>query len=251
MKQLELRWLNPAPAPAPEAAAIEFDGRRVPVLFRRNDRARRYRLYLNPTGVPCVTIPRRGTWRYAQQFLEKHHHWLKQQLRRYATAESGSAEWAIGSEILFRGTLARLEFNPDGAPASLRLGSEPVPLPANLPGGNGDWRRVVEHHLRRVATVELPPRVLELAAQHQTPVRRITIRAQRTRWGSCSESGTVSLNWRLVQVPVEIRDYVILHELMHLKEMNHSRRFWALVAQVCPTFRTCKAWLRAHSSLLL
>jgi predicted metal-dependent hydrolase len=249
MNQPELRWLNPAPAP--DSKSIELDGRRIPVLFRRNDRARRYHLYLNRGGVPCVTIPRRGTWRYAQQFLERHQVWLTEQLRRYVAGQVEAPEWTAGSEVFFRGSLVRLEPNPSDAPACLWLGSESVSLPPNAVGGHREWRRVVENHLRRLAGVELTQRVWELAAQHQSPVRRVTIRAQRTRWGSCSESGTVSLNWRLVQVPIEVRDYVILHELMHLNEMNHSPRFWALVAQACPSFRACKAWLRAHSSLLL
>ena len=108
----------------------------------------------------------------------------------------------------------------------------------------------VERHLWRLAARELPGRVLELAALHQAPVRRVTVRNQRSRWGSCSRAGTVSLNWRLVQAPVTVRDYIILHELAHLKEMNHSRRFWREVARLCPDFATAGKWLKQHSELL-
>jgi predicted metal-dependent hydrolase len=82
------------------------------------------------------------------------------------------------------------------------------------------------------------------------PVRRVTMRNQRSRWGSCLRRGTISLNWRLVQAPGFVRDYIVLHELAHLKEMNHSRRFWGEVARPCPDFPAAERWLKQHSSLL-
>ena len=78
----------------------------------------------------------------------------------------------------------------------------------------------------------------------------MTVRNQRSRWGSCSRRGTISLNWRLIQAPVFVRDYLILHELAHLKEMNHSRRFWREVARLCPDFAQAERWLKEHASLL-
>jgi predicted metal-dependent hydrolase len=91
---------------------------------------------------------------------------------------------------------------------------------------------------------ELPLRLFELAAEHGLTVARISIRNQRWRWGSCSPSGHICLNWRLVTMPDWVRDYVLIHELMHLKRMDHSRRFWKLVAAACPRFREARAWLR-------
>jgi predicted metal-dependent hydrolase len=108
----------------------------------------------------------------------------------------------------------------------------------------------VERHLWRLAARELPGRVLELASLHQLPVRRICVRNQRSRWGSCSRRGTISLNWRLVQAPPFVRDYLILHELAHLKEMNHSRRFWREVAVLCPDYLQAERWLKAHRELV-
>jgi predicted metal-dependent hydrolase len=101
-----------------------------------------------------------------------------------------------------------------------------------------------------LAARELPARVLELSARHQLTVRRITIRSQRSRWGSCSRHGTISLNWRLVQAPVFVRDYLVLHELAHLREMNHSPRFWREVARLCPNFAEAERWLKEHAGLL-
>jgi len=82
-------------------------------------------------------------------------------------------------------------------------------------------------------------------------VRHVTVRNQRSRWGSCSASGTISLNWRLVQTPESVRDYIIYHELVHLRyEMNHSGRFWARVAEVCPWWQEAEYWLKRNGSLL-
>ena len=77
------------------------------------------------------------------------------------------------------------------------------------------------------------------------------MRNQRTRWGSCATTGRISLNWRLVQVPAPVREYVLVHELMHLRQPNHSRRFWALVARACPGYPAARRWLREHESELL
>ena len=90
----------------------------------------------------------------------------------------------------------------------------------------------------------------ELAAVTGVKVRRVVVRNQRSRWGSCSARGTISLNWRLVQTPDFVRDYIIYHELMHLREMNHSGRFWARVEAVCPGWRAAERWLEQHAGLL-
>ena len=95
---------------------------------------------------------------------------------------------------------------------------------------------------------ELPPRLRELAALHGLAVARISIRNQRWRWGSCNRGGHICLNWRLVTMPEWVRDYVLIHELMHLKRMDHSAAFWKLVAAACPAYREARAWLRAARS---
>jgi predicted metal-dependent hydrolase len=100
--------------------------------------------------------------------------------------------------------------------------------------------------LRARAQAELPVRLLELAASHGLAVTRVSIRNQRTRWGSCGRDGHVCLNWRLVAMPEWVRDYVMIHELMHLKRLDHSPAYWRLVAAAFPRFREARQWLRAH-----
>ena len=108
----------------------------------------------------------------------------------------------------------------------------------------------VDQAVRGRAKQELPPRLLELAAMHGLRVSRISVRNQRWRWGSCSRSGHICLNWRLVEMPPHIRDYVMIHELMHLKRMDHSPRFWTLVAAACPEYQIARRWLRDHTDAL-
>jgi predicted metal-dependent hydrolase len=105
-------------------------------------------------------------------------------------------------------------------------------------------RTTPSRELRERAGRELPARLVELASLHGLTVTRISIRNQRWRWGSCSPSGHICLNWRLVTMPDWVRDYVLIHELMHLKRMDHSRRFWKLVAAACPDYQAARGWLR-------
>ena len=105
--------------------------------------------------------------------------------------------------------------------------------------------------LRAKAVQELPPRLRELAAIHGvTGLTRVSIRNQRSRWGSCGRDGHICLNWRLILMPAEVRDYVLIHELMHLRRMDHSPAYWRLVAAACPEFATSRAWLRTHGRVL-
>jgi predicted metal-dependent hydrolase len=97
-----------------------------------------------------------------------------------------------------------------------------------------------------MAEAELPERCRGLAASAGIRVARVSVRNQRSRWGACSSRGTVTLNWRLVQVPTAVRDYIIWHELAHVAVPNHSRRFWREVERLCPTWQDHERWLKSH-----
>jgi predicted metal-dependent hydrolase len=112
--------------------------------------------------------------------------------------------------------------------------------------GDLDVSPEVERELRERAKRDLPVRLLELAAAHGLHVSRVSVRNQQWRWGSCSRGGHICLNWRLVDMPHAVCDYVMIHELMHLRRMDHSPRFWALVAAACPDYQAARAWLRRH-----
>jgi predicted metal-dependent hydrolase len=237
-------WFNFLVPPAPKES-LEVAGKRIPLLLIRNARARRYVLRLRPDGTARVTVPRGGSVAEAKRFANRNLTWLEAQLKRPPPRPSTPSEWRPGSEVLFRGEPVRLEAEVSGE-SVIRLGPEKL----TVTNPAGDLRPVIEGHLRRLAERELPLRVMEFAASHQLSVRRVTVRNQRTRWGSCSRRATISLNWRLIQTPPFVRDYIILHELMHLREMNHSPRFWRQVETVCPGYRMAEQWLKQHSRLL-
>ena len=220
-------------------------GRRLPIECVRNPRARRYVLRLSPTGAARVTVPRGGSLAEAQRFVARSRTWLERALQRQASRPRVYEEWTVGTTILFQGEAVPIEA-VSGAKPAVRFGAELLSLPATT----GNLRPMIERHLRRLATVALPARVMELAAQHQVAVSRVSVRNQKSRWGSCSRRGTISLNWRLIQTPPHVQDYIILHELMHRREMNHSVRFWREVEKVCPDYELAERWLKQNASLL-
>ncbi len=229
-----------------EAVWLQIGGSCVALLVVKNRRARRYVLRLRADGKARVTVPRGGSVAEALRFAKSNASWLETQLLKQVRVSRQQRDWRVGAEILFRGQRVRLELVADGLPNLIRFGTEEL----QVRDPTGDVRAEVEHHMRRLASLELPGRVLELAALHNVPVTRVTVRNQRSRWGSCSRHGTVSLNWRLVQAPALVRDYIILHELAHFLEMNHSVRFWRQVEGLCPQYKEAEAWLKANSRLL-
>ncbi len=214
-----------------------------PIQFIRNPRARRYVLRVDRLGQVRVTIPRGGSESFARKFASEKADWIRTQLTRIAAGPQPPRVWRPGTRVWFRGIQCPI-LPGDGCGY---LGDESF----QVPDGLDDWRPLVEAHLTSLARRELPPRVLHAATRYHVAVQRILVRDQRTRWGSCSRRGTISLNWRLVQTPLHVRDYLIAHELAHLREMNHSRRFWRVVEELFPGWREAERWLREHGRDLL
>ena len=222
---------------------LKIGAQTVPLLLVRNVRARRYLLRLQTDGTVRLTIPRGGSQAEARTFVERNRGWLEEQFQIHQARPRHAATWNVGSEIWFRGEQVKIESSEAG---KISFGSEIL----RVKDSAADLRPAIEKHLRQLAAHELPPRVREFSAQHQIDVTRITVRNQKSRWGSCSRRGTISLNWRLIQTPEFVRDYIILHELAHRRHMNHSARFWAEVERLCPDFRTAERWLKTHRDFL-
>ncbi len=193
-----------------------------------------------------MTIPRGGSREFALEFVRQNRAWIEQEIERRAAASTLAGTWRDGSVILLHGEEVKLTVQVVGELALVRFGEHVLSVPAETV----DVRPAVENYLWSLAEKELLPRVEQLAEQHQITYRRVIIRNQRSRWGSCSPKQTISLNWRLIQAPPTVRDYMILHELMHLREMNHSARFWRAVEAACPDYVKAEAWLDRHSDLL-
>ncbi len=211
----------------------------VRIVFQ--PRARRYLLGLQPDGSARLVIPRRGSEAEGFRFLERSEAWLLRRVEHWRSRSHAREPWQDGSRFLFRGEEVRLRVEEGERGWRLCFSDQVIPLPQGQP----DYREVVEKHLRRMAERELPLRTRELALVHEIKVQRVSVRAQKTRWGSCSARGTISLNWRLIQAPPDVVDYLIIHELMHRREMNHSRRYWKLVAKAFPDYRRAEQWLKS------
>jgi predicted metal-dependent hydrolase len=236
---------------APDAPFVPDGVCDAPPIFVRHTRARRYVLRLLPDGRARVTIPRGGSKTEAQRFADSQRDWIARQRRILSDrrARRPPLVWTPDGSgrdtILLRGRPTRLT-RADGPPAVIEV--EPGRLLVSAPGRNVG--PLVIGWLKARAREELPARLRALGAQRGLEVTAVSIRNQRTRWGSCAPGGRISLNWRLIQVPDEVRDYVLLHELMHIRHPNHSPRFWKAVANACPWFDSSRAWLRQHSDLV-
>src|SRR5579859_631491 len=212
-------WFSPASGvhktpPAPLATGAAAAG----IVFERSARARRYRLTLRRDGTAVATIPLRGSVREAERFVAQHADWLERARERHRRRPRAAEVWTIGTRVLWRGELAEIRVAAAGPKPQVCVAAD-VFRAARL---EGDLRPTLEAQFARRARIELPARTWELAAVTGMDVTQVTVRNQRSRWGSCSATGTISLNWRLVQTPDFVRDYIIYHELMHLREMNHS-----------------------------
>lgn len=212
--------------------------------FVRNGRARRYILRVLPDATVRVTIPRHGSKREAEAFLRTRSRWIADR-RRELEVSRRDTRWRAGQRIWWRGVQEPVVVLPGADGVLVRCGD----LQARTTMRE-DYRPVLEPLMRAHALAELPPRLRALAAEHGLHVSRVTVRSQRSRWGSCSREGSIALNWRLLQMPTTVCEYVLLHELMHLREPNHSSRFWAEVAAVCPEYATSRAWLRSEGLVL-
>jgi predicted metal-dependent hydrolase len=219
---------------------LDGERSRIEILFRKNPRARRYILRINAAGVPSVTIPRGGGLEEARKFAQRHVAWLEGRLKKL---QERTATQSDELSVLFKGEPLALITVSD---TQVAFGAHSLRVAA----GRADLRARLKDKLWRLAKLELPPRVAELAAQHGLSVNRVSVRDQRSRWGSCSVRKQVSLNWRLIQVPDLVRDYIIVHELMHLREMNHSARFWKWVHEAFPQTPEAERWLKLHAIVL-
>jgi predicted metal-dependent hydrolase len=208
-------------------------------------RARRYILRVRPGGGLRVTIPRGGSRAEAARFVQGHAEWIQQERARVRST-SLPPQWRDGGVVLLRGERVRLEITTVPGGPVVRYGDRSV----RIPTGAVDLRPFIEADLRILARSDLGPRLRELAAVHELTVAGFSIRNQKSRWGSCSRDGRIALNFRLVQMPPHIRDYVLLHELMHLKQQDHSRCFWRLVEGACPDFRAAERWLKTDGRAL-
>lgn len=232
--------------PVIESETVEIHSHRMPIVFRRHARARNYVLRLHWNKTVVVTMPKNGSKKFAEEFVNSRKPWLERQWKVLESRNIPPHVLKSGMEILFRGRQVALAVAKQGTDCQVSFGSQAV----NIPGQPHNLRPFVEAHMFELAQQELVDRTLALAREHNARVTRVVVRNQKSRWGSCSYNGTISLNWRLIQLPAPVRDYIIVHELMHLRELNHSQRFWNHVERACPNYQSAEDWLKQNSGLV-
>jgi hypothetical protein len=251
--RIHLRFQRPMPLRAllyrrptePQAIQVVFDKAIYLVRVRRHRQARRYTLRIQAaTREVVLTMPPRGSLREAKEFAQKHGGWIAARLHRLPQA----APFAHGMTVPLRGQSHRIvnrrgmrgtvwiEIGEDGE-RSLCVAGEPEHID-----------RRVHDFLRREARSDLEVASLRAAEAIGVRIKRVSVRDQSSRWGSCSTTGVLSYSWRLILAPSFVLDYLAAHEVAHLVEMNHSARFWRLVEKICPNVPRAKTWLDVHGT---
>jgi hypothetical protein len=242
---MSLRALLFRRPPEPQSIEIAFDRAIYPVRVRRHPQARRYTLRIQTaTREVVLTMPPRGSMREARAFAERHGAWIAARLGRLPAA----VPFAHGTVIPLRGVDHRIEHRR-GARGTVwcELGPDGAPLLCVAGDAPHVGRRVTDH-LKREAKRDLEAATRRYAQTLGVTVRRVSVRDQSSRWGSCSTTGVLSYSWRLILTPPFVLDYLAAHEVAHLVEMNHSPRFWRTVLRMCPDTRRAKVWLDANGA---
>ena len=227
-----------------EPARLVADRLEIDVLFRRNAKARRLILRLNAEGsAAVVTVPRGVSRRQALDFATRSAGWLA---ARMAKREERIV-LAPGALLPLRGEMHEIRHVP------VRRGTvmvEPLAKLIRVPGEMPHVARRLTDWLKLVARDDLTRASRHYAAAMGVSFRRLSVRDQKSRWGSCSAAGDLSYSWRLVLAPPEVLDYVAAHEVAHLRHMNHGAQYWRLVLRHCPHAGMARKWLRAHGQSL-
>ena len=231
----------------PSAITIAFEREVYLVRVRRHAKARRYTLRIQSAAREVVlTMPSRGSLKQASEFAQKHAAWIAARLERLPKA----APFTHGTVVPLRGVDHRIAHRRE------RRGTVWVENGAGderllcVAGAEPHIPRRVRDFLKREAKRDLEAASRQAAQALGVTIKRVSIRDQSSRWGSCSTTGVLSYSWRLILAPPFVLDYLAAHEVAHLIEMNHSREFWRLVERICPPMTGARAWLDAHGTEL-
>jgi predicted metal-dependent hydrolase len=225
-----------------------FEGTSLDYTLKRSPRARLIWMQIKPGQGLIVTIPDRYNSDLLAEFFARNSHWLKKHQQHILQSGNPLTPVDIGpaNQVVFQGKVLQIMENRNGYTRNCALIENnqlvfcrPVSSPALKSDDVRDW-------LITQATRLIKEKVTVFSGLMGLEVKRVSIRDQRTRWGSCSRLHNLNFNWRLIMAPESILDYVVVHELCHLREMSHSQKFWKLVAAYCPQWREQRQWLNGH-----
>jgi predicted metal-dependent hydrolase len=224
-------------------AHIAFDRKLVSYTIKRSRRRRgSYTLTIDERGLR-IGVPWHATQRAIEGELRKHEAWVVRKLAQWEERRAPPLRWGDGEALMLLGKPLRLTLAP-GMPSMVNDGERlRVGIPSSHPG---EVARAVIAWLREQALACFHNRIAHYAPQLRVPAPEVRLSEARTRWGSCHPAGRVLLNWRLIQMPLRLVDYVVVHELAHLKEMNHSPRFWRTVGGIIPDYAARRTEIRVE-----
>lgn len=230
--------------PQPVTEKFLVADQEVDLVFKRHAAARRFTLRMNREGDSFVmTMPLRASLADARDFARKSEAWMRGALAR--RVEKVVA--CNGAMIMLRGVEYRI-----AATGKLRglVACDEATRTLHVPGGSAHLARRLTDWLKAEAAHDLDVASTRHAMAMETRFRKLNVRDQKSRWGSCSSDGVLSYSWRLILAPPFVLDYVAAHEVAHLQEMNHSARFWRLVLKHCPDARQARTWLKLYGARL-
>ena len=234
-----------------EEAIVRIGKWELPLHLRRSRRARRVSIVLGFDKTLTLVLPPQVLLTNVESLVQSKAAWILRRLDAMRTLSQGPRlEVVDGAKLIVDGeeSVLRIECSPTIRP---RVVFTDGALLVSSPRTDD---RTIHSVLRRwfmaQARQRIPLHVARLVEVHKQRYSGVTVRDQRTRWGSCSSRTSLSFNWRLILVPAHVRDYLIIHELAHLSEMNHSSRFWNTVGRMCPDYRSAEKWLKTSGHVL-
>jgi len=223
----------PQPTQQKQIGAISY-------THKINARSRSYKLKVDPKGNIVVVTPPRFNQHHLETFILTNQPWIEMQSQKLANKKS---QVETDTQILVLGKLYEKKILvDDNQPSSISVGDTilTIHVPENSPKKN---KTTIQRFLQQTAEHYITTRVDQLSKKMNTNFSRLKYGEHKTQWGSCHRNGTLTFNWRLIHAPRKVIDYVLIHELAHRTHHDHSPRFWELVEQFDPEFKTHKKWL--------
>jgi predicted metal-dependent hydrolase len=234
-----------SPAPVVEQRNIHLSGKEISFTLKRSGYRRSINLRIDDRGL-TVNAPLRASEKWLHSVLQDKADWVVEKLDDWQSKKAPPIFWAEGARIPFRGEEFILTLTPKVRGVAPQLHGEILHVPVGLEAEAEHIEKAVTHWYRSEAL-----QVFKECVEHFAPLllvspREVKLTAARTQWGNCTVHGVVRLNWQLVKMPLHLIDYVVVHELAHLVEMNHSSAFWRVVESVCSDYKQCRAELRSY-----
>jgi len=226
-----------------EQRCIQLAGKPVTYTLKRTGRRRSIGLRIDDRGL-TVNMPLRGSEKWLHSVLQEKAAWVVEKLESWQAKKPAPQQWVDGEPLSYRGERFTLRIVPSLFDAPPQLHGTQLIVHTSKTDNPAGIEKIILRWYQREA-LQLFTECIEHFAplMHVTP-REIKLSSARTQWGSCTSRGTVRLNWQLIKMPLELVDYVVAHELAHLREMNHSAAFWSVVETVCPDYAKRRGELR-------